>query len=392
MVKIAYYKEDGSRVEVSLQQLRELIVQGVVQESTYVEVDGTRHRACHYPSLLSLFQRLEAKKTAIPQGTSVSDVSHAGARSEQNASEPGVSASDSVSARLPNATEKVPVPQSASGTEVSFDKNETKNLEDTSDGLTLVEEGDSAEAIPDIPAPPVYNDRDLIPAPIALKNDSPGNNAANGSSNNANGTQNEAASSDNAGTPNAGAAPSVCPNCGKATGPCVFCPHCGTRVANAEPAYAKYCPHCGAENGGSKFCGSCGTSLQLGAPNVAAAANSQPDFIANVWNATKKCWRKYADFEGRASQTEYCYFLLFNVVAGTILGAVSGGLLSLLYSVAALVPSFAAQARRLHDAEKSAWWLLLHLIPLAGLAVVIVCALLEPTPGPNKYGDVPEKF
>ena len=61
--------------------------------------------------------------------------------------------------------------------------------------------------------------------------------------------------------------------------------------------------------------------------------------------------------------------------------------------VAALVflwPALAVQAKRWHDRDKSAWWLLINLIPIVGIIWPIVeNGFLEGTPGPNRYGDNP---
>jgi uncharacterized membrane protein YhaH (DUF805 family) len=108
--------------------------------------------------------------------------------------------------------------------------------------------------------------------------------------------------------------------------------------------------------------------------------------------------KKYADFSGRAQRREYWMFVLINIlisIAIWVLGMVGGrlGLLiggvSLLYSLAILVPSIAVGVRRLHDTGRSGWTLLLGLIPLVGiLLVVFLCQ--DSTPGANRYGSHPK--
>ncbi|WP_366074962.1 DUF805 domain-containing protein [Phenylobacterium sp.] len=49
------------------------------------------------------------------------------------------------------------------------------------------------------------------------------------------------------------------------------------------------------------------------------------------------------------------------------------------------IPSLAVQFRRLHDIDRSAWWVLLNLIPLLGALVLFVFHLLPGTPGPNRF-------
>ena len=83
------------------------------------------------------------------------------------------------------------------------------------------------------------------------------------------------------------------------------------------------------------------------------------------------CFKKYADFTGRASRSEFWWFMLFLVLvsAGTsmINQVVSG-----LFSLATLVPSVAAAARRLHDTNRSGWLQLLWIVPVIGWIIVIV--------------------
>ena len=87
--------------------------------------------------------------------------------------------------------------------------------------------------------------------------------------------------------------------------------------------------------------------------------------------------RKYAVFEGRARRKEYWYFALFNVIilivllvidrmTGTFNPEVGVGLFGAIYLLGLLIPSLAVAVRRLHDTNRSGWWMLLGLIPLVG--------------------------
>jgi uncharacterized membrane protein YhaH (DUF805 family) len=92
--------------------------------------------------------------------------------------------------------------------------------------------------------------------------------------------------------------------------------------------------------------------------------------------------KKYAVFSGRARRKEYWMFVLFNIIfsfVATLLDSVIGttsdsgyGLLSVLYSLAVLLPTLAVGIRRLHDIGKSGWWLLITLIPLIGSIWLLV--------------------
>ncbi|MGQ0595068.1 MAG: DUF805 domain-containing protein [Gammaproteobacteria bacterium] len=111
--------------------------------------------------------------------------------------------------------------------------------------------------------------------------------------------------------------------------------------------------------------------------------------------------KKYAMFKGRARREEYWYFVLFNTLITIGLGMIDGvtglfspeagvGLLSGLYSLAVLIPSIAVSVRRLHDTDRSGWWLLISLVPLVGAIVLLVFLVLDSQPGENQYGSNPK--
>jgi uncharacterized membrane protein YhaH (DUF805 family) len=145
----------------------------------------------------------------------------------------------------------------------------------------------------------------------------------------------------------------------------------------------------------------------------------------------KRPLQKYADFSGRASRPEYWWFVLALIVAHTILtivesilginhmvGGVYGPLVALLW-LATLVPQISVGVRRLHDTNRSGWWLLLPLVPYLlafilggrallsgsmtglgvagiflmiggiGAIVVLIFMILPGTSGDNRYGPPP---
>jgi len=65
------------------------------------------------------------------------------------------------------------------------------------------------------------------------------------------------------------------------------------------------------------------------------------------------------------------------------LGIVSQSLSSL-FSLAVLLPSLAVGSRRLHDTDRSAWFLLLWLVPVIGWIILIVWAIQEGNE-PNRF-------
>ena len=112
--------------------------------------------------------------------------------------------------------------------------------------------------------------------------------------------------------------------------------------------------------------------------------------------------KKYAVFSGRARRKEFWMFVLVNFVITLVLGFIdnvaglagssgSYGVLSGLYALAVLLPTLGVSIRRLHDTNRSGWWLLIALIPLIGLIVLIIFYVKEGDPGQNQYGPNPKE-
>lgn len=110
--------------------------------------------------------------------------------------------------------------------------------------------------------------------------------------------------------------------------------------------------------------------------------------------------KKYAVFSGRARRAEYWYFSLFSLIVSLILGFVDGatgmyspetgiGTLGLIYTLAVLIPGIAVTVRRLHDTGRSAWWLLIVLLPLLGVLILLVFMVLSSDEDENSYGPNP---
>jgi uncharacterized membrane protein YhaH (DUF805 family) len=108
--------------------------------------------------------------------------------------------------------------------------------------------------------------------------------------------------------------------------------------------------------------------------------------------------RKYAVIEGRARRKEFWQFLLVNLIVGFVLGIFGAipvlgklfGLVASVFSLAIMVPNFTVGVRRLHDRDKSGWFLLIMLIPLVGGIILLVFCATEGTHGSNKYGADPK--
>ncbi len=110
-------------------------------------------------------------------------------------------------------------------------------------------------------------------------------------------------------------------------------------------------------------------------------------------DSIKICFAKYANFSGRATRSEYWWFYLFFIVGYAVFFILSG--LSdifviplVLFTLAILLPSLAAAVRRLHDFNKSGWFLLISIIPLVNL--LLLYYLVQPGDvGDNQYGPPP---
>ncbi|MGW1198048.1 DUF805 domain-containing protein [Streptomyces sp. NPDC002536] len=107
--------------------------------------------------------------------------------------------------------------------------------------------------------------------------------------------------------------------------------------------------------------------------------------------------KKYAVFSGRARRQEYWMFTLISIVISivlTVADAVLGtnSVIGTVFSLAILLPSLAVTVRRLHDTDRSGWWVLFGLIPVVGWIVLLVFMCLDTVPQHNKYGLSPKQL
>jgi uncharacterized membrane protein YhaH (DUF805 family) len=111
--------------------------------------------------------------------------------------------------------------------------------------------------------------------------------------------------------------------------------------------------------------------------------------------------KRYVAFDGRARRQEYWMFTLISVIISLVLmaidhamGTVSAsagiGTLGAIYALAVLLPSLGVTVRRLHDTDRSGWWLLICLVPLIGGIVLLVFLCIEGTRGSNRFGPDPK--
>ena len=106
----------------------------------------------------------------------------------------------------------------------------------------------------------------------------------------------------------------------------------------------------------------------------------------------KTCYRKFFDFSGRASKSEYWWFQLYAIIIYVMLFFFQGDLVFVfsILSIANTIPLWAAAVRRLHDTDKSGWFVLISIIPILGLAVIYLL-ILDGSKGKNRFGPKPKK-
>jgi uncharacterized membrane protein YhaH (DUF805 family) len=112
--------------------------------------------------------------------------------------------------------------------------------------------------------------------------------------------------------------------------------------------------------------------------------------------AIQSGFSNYVNFSSRAIRSEYWFWVLF-VVIGEAVGsgldytifATSTGLFYSVFALAVFLPSLAVAIRRLHDLDRSGWWILISLIPIVGGIVLIVWFCSPGIPGPNRFGPDP---
>jgi uncharacterized membrane protein YhaH (DUF805 family) len=128
-----------------------------------------------------------------------------------------------------------------------------------------------------------------------------------------------------------------------------------------------------------------------------------PLYGASLGQAVSRFFRKYATFTGRASRSEYWWWMLVNILVSTVLyvisltlgtagatvtetgsvpgpGFVIGIVLSIVWALAVLIPGLALTWRRLHDTNRSGAFYFLALIPFVGGIILLVFTLLPSDP------------
>lgn len=114
--------------------------------------------------------------------------------------------------------------------------------------------------------------------------------------------------------------------------------------------------------------------------------------------SVRTCLTKYAEFSGRATRSEYWWFVLAQLIAGFLIGFIVGFIdggtnlastANLLLTLGLLLPAIGVAIRRLHDTGRSGWWYLLVFIPIIGWIALIYWFVQPSMNGSNEYGNEP---
>lgn len=119
----------------------------------------------------------------------------------------------------------------------------------------------------------------------------------------------------------------------------------------------------------------------------------------NMMQAIETGFRRYFDFSGRASRSEYWWWTLFSTIVIVVMGVTDEllnpgqqvGIFSFVNMIVCLVlfiPGLAVSVRRLHDIDRTGWWLLLA-FTIVGNVVLIYWACVKGTEQNNRFGTDP---
>jgi uncharacterized membrane protein YhaH (DUF805 family) len=109
--------------------------------------------------------------------------------------------------------------------------------------------------------------------------------------------------------------------------------------------------------------------------------------------AVRSGFDHYAKFDGRASRPAFWWWVLFVVLvsvgANIIDLAIGAPVFSAIVGLGLLLPNLSVAIRRLHDTDRTGWWVLIWLIPLIGWIVLLVFYLQQGDAGENRFGPPP---
>ena len=125
--------------------------------------------------------------------------------------------------------------------------------------------------------------------------------------------------------------------------------------------------------------------------------------IMSFVQSISACFRKFVSAKGRASRSEYWWFQLFLYLLSFITVFVDGFLfndivmednifpINMITSLITLFPAIMVLIRRLHDVNRSGWWILIAFTCI-GIIPLLYWSIIKGTDGSNDYGDDPVKI
>lgn len=123
-------------------------------------------------------------------------------------------------------------------------------------------------------------------------------------------------------------------------------------------------------------------------------------------------YRRYFEFSGRSRRREYWLFFLFYLLVLMVINAVfgvpmamragpwfnyavvtngTGSMVGNLFWLVSFIPGLTVAVRRLHDIDRSGWWLLLMFVPFLGWFTLLIFMCLDGTAGSNRFGADPKE-
>ena len=154
------------------------------------------------------------------------------------------------------------------------------------------------------------------------------------------------------------------------------------------------CSNCGTENEqGAAFCGNCGVVQNEANSSVVGSDSQQRLGRVGFTDAVRLGLKRWNDFQGRSTRAEFWWWALFGTLVTVLIQIIDGVLgtvwiVQTIGSLALMIPGLAVATRRLHDINRTGWWLLLYL----GFIVIIppfilLYFYLQPSDqGSNKFG------
>jgi uncharacterized membrane protein YhaH (DUF805 family) len=117
----------------------------------------------------------------------------------------------------------------------------------------------------------------------------------------------------------------------------------------------------------------------------------------NFGQAIKSGFSHYVTFSGRACRSEYWFWVLFAIIGALVTLMLDAAIFGFhggvspfngIFNLATFLPGLAVAARRLHDIDRTAWWLLILLTGI-GAILLVIWYCFKGTSGPNRFGPDP---